>query len=302
MVGPARRRQAVAYVRRRLRLSERRACRGLMVARSSQRYRPRRPERDRGLIAELHRLGGRHPRYGYRRITALLRREGWPVNRKRVQRLWRQEGLKVPRRPRKRRRLGTIEQGASRRRATRINEVWSYDFLFDSTEDGRRLKWLPVVDEYSRENLALEVERRIAARGVIATLDRCVAGRGGPPDYIRSDNGPEFIARAVQDWIKERGFKTLYIPPGAPWENPYSESFNSRLRDEFLNVESFGSLLEAKVLGRQHREQYNNQRPHSALGDATPAEFGRRCLASVGATPLPSPDSGRDTKPEPKLS
>ncbi len=149
----------------------------------------------------------------------------------------------MPRRQRKRRRVGSSENSAQRLRATRVNEVWSYDFVFDQTEDGRRLKWLPICDEFSRESVALEVERRMDSREVIRILDAAVAERGCAPEFIRSDNGPEFIAEAVRDWIAERGFKTLYIAPGSPWENPYSESFNSRFRDEFLNRESFGSLL-----------------------------------------------------------
>jgi putative transposase len=216
--------------------------------------------------------------------AAHLRREGWRVNNKRVQRLWRLEGLKVPRRQRKLRRMGSSENGAQRRRATRINEVWSYDFVFDQTEDGRRLKWLPICDEFSRENVALEVERRMESADVIRILDAAVLERGTAPEYIRSDNGPEFIARAVQEWIAQRGFKTLYIEPGSPWENPYSESFNSRFRDEFLNRESFGSLLEAKILGKEYRKDYNHRRLHSSLDYQTPAEFAQRCVATASDT------------------
>lgn len=225
--------------------------------------------------------------------AAHLRREGWRLNNKRAQRLWRLEGLKVPRRQRKRRRMGGSENSAQRRRATRINEVWSYDFVFDQSEDGRRLKWLPICDEFSRESVALEVERRMESADVIRILDAAVLERGSAPEFIRSDNGPEFIARAVQDWIKQRGFKTLYIAPGSPWENPYSESFNSRLRDEFLNRESFGSLLEAKVLGKQHREEYNHRRLHSSLDYQTPAEFAQRCFAAACATLQPLQSSAQ---------
>jgi putative transposase len=283
MVGPERKRQAVAHVRQRLvEASERRACKALGQPRATQRYRGRRRDKDAALIAELRRISAKRPRAGYRMAAAILRREGWEVNLKRVHRLWRQEGLKVPRRVRKRRRLGSSEQSAQRQRATRINQVWSYDFIFDQSEDGRRLKWLPVVEEYSRENLALEVEREMDHRNVIAVLERLVAERGAP-EFLRSDNGSEFIAREVREWIKERGFKTLYIAPGSPWENPYSESFNSRFRDEFLNRESFVSLLEAKVLGREYRQDYNERRPHSALDYRTPAEFAQRCLAAASA-------------------
>ena len=198
------------------------------------------------------------------------------INAKRVQRLWRLEGLKVPRHQRKRQRLGSSEGGTQRLRAERVNHVWSYDFIFDQTEDGRRLKWLPICDEFSRELVALEVERRMDAKDVIRILDEAVLARGCVPEFIRSDNGPEFIALAVQDWIARRGFATLYIKPGAPWQNAYSESFNSRFRDEFLNRELFGGLTEAKVLGKQHRHWHNQQRPHSSLDDQTPAEFAQR--------------------------
>ena len=190
----------------------------------------------------------------------------------------------MPRRQRKLRRLGSSANSAQRLRATRVNEVWSYDFVFDQTEDGRRLKWLPICDEFSRESVALEVERRMESADVIRILDAAVAERGTVPDFIRSDNGPEFIAAAVQAWIRERGFKTLYIAPGSPWENAYSESFNSRFRDEFLNREAFASVLEAKVLGKEHRQRHNHQRPHSSLDYQTPVEFAQRSLAAASAT------------------
>jgi putative transposase len=283
MVGPERKRQAVLHVRRELEVSERRACTTVRQPRSTQRYRGRKREKDAALAAELRRISRERPRAGYRMAVALLRRAGMLVNAKRVQRLWRQEGLRVPCVQRKRRRLGGSENSAQRRAATRVNEVWSYDFIFDQTEDGRRLKWLPVTDEFSRQNLALEVQRRMTARDVIAVLDRLVA-QCGAPAFIRSDNGPEFIARAVQEWIAERGFGTLYIAPGSPWENPYSETFNSRFRDEFLNRESFASVLEAKVLGKEYRQDYNHHRPHSALDYQTPEEFAQRSLAAACAT------------------
>jgi len=287
MVSPERKRQAVLHLQERCHASERRACRVVNQPRATQRYRGSRRTKDAPLVAALHRVSGRRPRAGYRSVAAYLRRDGWLVNDKRVQRLWRLEGLKVPRRQRKRRRVGSSENGAQRRRATRINEVWSYDFVFDQTADGKRLKWLPICDEFSRENVALEVERRMDSSDVIRILDAAVLERGTAPKYIRSDNGPEFIARAVQKWIEQRGFKTLYIAPGSPWENPYSESFNSRFRDEFLNRESFGSLMEAKVLGKQHREDYNHHRLHSSLDYQTPAEFAQRCLAAASATLQP---------------
>jgi len=284
MVGPERKREAVVHVRHELEVSERRACTTLKQPRSTQRYRGRQRGKDAALAAELRRISAAHPRAGYRMATALLRRAGMEINSKRVQRLWRQEGLKVPRRQRKRQRLGSSEGGSQHWRAERVNHVWSYDFVFDQTEDGRRLKWLPICDEFSRELVALEVERRMEARDVIRILEAAVLERGGAPEFIRSDNGPEFIALAVQEWIARHGFKTLYIKPGSPWQNAYSESFNSRFRDEFLNRESFASVLEAKVLGKEHRYRHNHLRLHSSLDYQTPAEFAQRSLAAASAT------------------
>jgi putative transposase len=276
VVGPARKREAVAHLEGTLEVTERRACKVIVQPRSTQRYRGIRRDQDAALVAELRRISAAHPRAGYRMATALLRRAGMTINAKRVQRLWRQEGLKVPRRQRKRARLGSSEGGTQRLKAERVNHVWSYDFVFDQTEDGRRLKWLPICDEFSRELVALEVERRMEAKDVIRILDAAVVERGCAPEFIRSDNGPELIAQIVQEWIARRGFKTLYIEPGSPWQNAYSESFNSRFRDEFLNRESFASVLEAKVLGRQHRHRHNHERPHSSLDYQTPVEFARR--------------------------
>jgi len=307
VVSPERKREAVLHLQESLCASERRACRVSAQPRATQRYRGVRRDKDAPLVAALHRFSKSRPRGGYRMAAAHLRREGWVLNDKRAQRLWRMEGLKVPRHQRKRRRLGSSENSAQRRRATRVNQVWSYDFVFDQTEDGRRLKWLPICDEFSRESVALEVERRMESGDVIRILDAAVAERGTAPEFIRSDNGPEFIATAVQEWIRERGFKTLYIAPGSPWENPYSESFNSRFRDEFLNRESFRSLLEAKVLGKEHRYDYNHRRLHSSLDYQTPAEFAQRCLAAASATLQPPQGSAQlsthqPSEPEPNLS
>lgn len=284
MVSPERKREAVLHLQCTLEASERRACTVMRQPRSTQRYRGRKPHKDAALAAELRRISRERPRAGYRMATALLRRGGMRVNAKRVARLWRQEGLKVPPHQRKRQRLGSSEQGTQRLRATSINQVWSYDFVFDQTEDGRRLKWLAICDEFSRESVALEVERRMKAVDVIRILEAAVEARGVAPAYIRSDNGPEFIALAVQKWVEQRGFQTLYIAPGSPWENAYSESFNSRMRDELLNRESFASVLEAKVLGKEYRRDYNQHRPHSALGYQTPSEFAQHCLGADSAT------------------
>ena len=261
------------HVQKRFGISERRACRVLDQPRSSQRYVSTKAGKDAALVKRMVALSRENPRYGYRRMWALLRREGWVVNKKRVQRLWREADLKVPaKKVRKRRRMGDSENATTRKRANHVNHVWSYDFAMDQTEDGRRLKVMPVVDEYSRECLALQMERSITARDVVETLDRLFTERG-EPDYIRSDNGPEFIAEAVKKWLAACGVKTLYIEPGAPWENAYSETFIGRLRDELLDGEMFASVKEAKVLAKDYRDHYNNSRPHGALGYLTPAEF-----------------------------
>jgi putative transposase len=228
-------------------------------------------------------LSRENPRYGYRRVWAMLRREGWPVNKKRVHRLWRAQGLKVPQKQRKRRRLaeGKSENGCARRKAEHKDHVWSYDFVMDQTEDGRRLKMMPVVDEYTRECLTIEVQRSITAEDVVGTLKHLFEERG-EPSYIRSDNGPEFIAVAVKRWLEACGVKTLYIEPGSPWENAHSETFIGRFGDELLKRELFTTVLEAKVLVGGYRVHYNCERPHSALGYRTPAEFAASC-EPVGA-------------------
>jgi transposase InsO family protein len=261
-----------------LKVSERRACRAFGWSRSSHRYVGQRADGEQRLVRRLLALSRAHPRYGYRRITALLRAEGWRVNRKRVRRLWRREGLKVPRKQRKRRRLGCSANGATRRRANHRNHVWSYDFIEDQTANGKRLKMLPIVDEFTRECLTIEVERSMTAQDVVETLEYLFELRGAP-EFLRSDNGPEFIAQAVKDWLASAAVGTLYIEPGSPWENAYSETFNSRFRDELLNREVFDTLVEAKVLTEDYRLEYNHRRPHSALGYRTPAAFAAACAA-----------------------
>lgn len=251
--------------------------------RSTQRYLAQPSEEEQQLVKEIHDLARSHPRFGYRRITALLRRAGWAVNRKRVQRLWRQEGLRVPKKQRKKRRLGSSANACTRRKATRPNQVWTWDFVFDRTEDGRPLKFLTVVDEFTRECLALPVDRHFTARDVVAVLAELVALRGAP-EFIRSDNGPEFIAQAIRDWLARAGIATAYIAPGSPWENAYSETFNGKLRDELLARELFLSVTEARHLADRFRVEYNTQRPHSSLGYKTPAEFAAACGPSGSAT------------------
>lgn len=281
------RRQAVRQLQQTFGVSQRRACRVLGQPRSTQRQTAKPSEEEERLVGRMLELVRRHPRWGYRRITVLLRREGWRVNRKRVYRLWRKEGLKVPRKQRKKRRLGHSGNSCVRRPAQHKDHVWTWDFLHDRTSDGRPLKWLTLIDEYTRECLALEVDRGMTAEAVKRVLAGVVRERGVPV-HIRSDNGSEFIACAIRGWMTAAGLETLYIAPGAPWENGYAESFNSKVRDELLNAEAFGSVLEAKVLAKEWRQEYNHVRPHSSLGYRTPAEFGEMC---------PRPDSatlGRD--------
>jgi transposase InsO family protein len=264
-------------------VSERRACRVLDQPRTSQRYQAQPRDDEAALVKRILELVREHPRYGYRLITAKLRQEGWHVNAKRVYRLWRREGLKVPQKKRKRRRLGRSENACHRRRAERRDHVWCWDFIFDRTTGGSQLKWLSIEDEYTRESLALKVDRSITSEDVIDTLAELFAMRG-VPGYIRSDNGPEFIARAIQRWLDQVEVETLYIEPGAPWENGYAESFHSRFRDEFLATEAFESLAEARPLTAAWRDDYNHYRPHSSLGYLTPVEFAARCCSSVRPT------------------
>ncbi len=258
-------------------ISERRACRVLQQPRASQRYAKRRADDEEALIARIVALASRFGRYGYRRITALLRQEGWSVNHKRVERLWRQEGLRVPTKQPKRGRLWLADGSLVRRRAERPDDVWSYDFVFERTADGRPLKLLVVVDEYTRECLAIVVARRLTSIEVLACLAELFVRRAVPA-HIRSDNGPEFAAKAVRHWLERVGVQTLFIEPGSPWENGYVESFNGKLRDECLNRERFDTLLEAQILIEQWRLQYNHIRPHSSLGYRPPAPSARPAL------------------------
>jgi transposase InsO family protein len=240
------------------------------------------------------------PRYGYRRIWALLKREGWTVNRKRVYRLWRREGLKVPQKARKKRHLGHSANGCARRRAEHPDHVWAWDFIFDRTTRGRPLKWLSIVDEYTRECLALVVARNLTAEDVLDVVAELFVVRG-VAGYLRSDNGPEFIAQALRRWLEWTHAQTLYIAPGAPWENGYAESFHSRLRDELLNVEEFANLAEARILAERWQSEYNHRRPHSALGYRTPAEFAAACRKCRFATLNGTCDTPEKEEPLPLL-
>ena len=222
------------------------------------------------LTARIVALAGEYGRYGYRRITAMLRAEGWAVNHKRVERIWRQEGLKVPMKQPKRRRLWLNDGSCVRRRAEYRNHVWSYDFVMDRTHDGRAIRMLTIVDEYTRECLAIDVARRHNSQDVLYRLGELFVHRGSPV-YIRSDNGPEFTAKAVREWLSRVSVQTLFIEPGSPWENGYIESFNGKLRDELLDGEIFYTLIETQVLIERWRREYNWKRPHSSLGYRPPA-------------------------------
>jgi transposase InsO family protein len=229
-------------------------------------------ERDQELMNRMRQLAGENPTYGYRMIWALLRREGLTVNRKRVHRLWKAAGLKVVRARPERERTGSGENACSVSRAEYPNHVWTYDFTFDATSDGRKLKFLVVMDEYTRLCLRIEVGRSMTAKTVVRTLAELVQIHG-EPGALRSDNGSEFTAGVVRQWLEAGGIETRYIEPGSPWENGYAESFNSRFREDFLNRETFGSLAEAQVMTEKHRLKHNHHRPHSSLGYKTPAEF-----------------------------
>ncbi len=257
-------------MRHKLRVSERRACRVLKQHRSTQRKLPKGRADEKRLVADMIEMARQYGRYGYRRIAALLRDAGWQVNDKRVERLWRREGLKVPMKQPKKGRLWLNDGSCVRLRPEHRNHVWSYDFVHCRTDDGKAFRTLNVIDEYSRECLAIRVDRKLNSSDVIDVLSDLFIMRG-VPSYIRSDNGPEFIAVAVQDWINAVGAKTAYIEPGSPWENGYCESFNARYRDEFLNGEVFYNLKEAQILIEEWRKHYNTKRPHSALGHKPPA-------------------------------
>ena len=284
-MSPERRRRTVAEVRRSLgpdQVSERRACRVLGQPRGTQRYTQRRPADEQKLLVEMRRIARRRPRFGSPRIYDRLRNRGWIVNHKRVERLWSQEGMQVPRKQQKRRRLprGGSENSCVRKRALRPNHVWSYDFVEDRTERGRKLRMLVVIDEFTRESLAIEVAWSFTARQVVEVLQYVFAVRGAP-EHIRSDNGPEFVAREVTRWLDQADVKTLFIAKASPWENGYVESFNSRFRDELLDRELFLGLEDARWIVDRWRLDFNHHRPHSSLEYQTPAEFAARCAASA---------------------
>jgi putative transposase len=251
-------------------VTERRACRVLGQARTTQRRQPRPADDEESLSGDVVSLAGEFGRYGYRRITALLHGLGWQVNHKRVERIWRREGLKVPQKQPKRGRLWLNDGSCIRLRPQRLNHVWSYDFVLARTHDGRPVRLLCLIDEFSRECLAIQAARKLTSHDMIELLAEQFVLRGAP-EYIRSDNGPEFTAKRVREWLGHAGVKTLFIEPGSPWENGYCESFNGKLRDELLDGEIFYSLKEVQILTEQWRRQYNTLRPHSSLGYRPPA-------------------------------
>jgi putative transposase len=268
------------HIQQKLGVSERRACRVLNQPRSVQRHKSESFGKEDILRSDIVRLAGAYGRYGYRRITALLRAEGWIVNHKRVERIWREEGLRVPAKQPKRGRLYLNDGSCIRLRPSFKNHVWSYDFVYDRLHSGKKIRILTVIDEFTRKCISIRVGSSIKSSDVLDTLSTLFITEG-VPDYIRSDNGSEFTAKALREWLESIGVKTAYIEPGSPWENGYNESFNGKLRDELLNREIFYSLKEAKVLIEQWRRHYNEVRPHSSLGYRPPAP---QTIVSVNKT------------------
>ncbi len=286
-------------------VSERRSCALVGIGRSSYHYVPH-PRDDAWLAERLQKLAKKDGRYGYRRAWASLRRQGHRINHKRVERIWRAEGLSLKKRKgRKRRRSGASVLC----RAEHPNHVWTYDFIHDSCLSGHKLKMLTVVDEFTRECLAIETGRSIRAQKVMDVLEGLCATHASPA-FLRSDNGPEFIAGTLQQWLAQEETQTLYIDPGSPWQNAYGESFHSRFRDECLNVELFATVAEAKVVIEQWRRHYNQERPHSSLGYLTPAEFKAAWKAANGngqglglphCGPPDGPEKGQSSVPGPSV-
>jgi len=264
-------------------VSERRACKVISQPRMTQRYKTKQRDKDKALTRQIKEFAKRHKRYGYRMITAKLRQAGWIVNHKRVQRIWQKEGLQVPYRRRFKKAKGNSENSCAVKKASFPNHVWTYDFMSDQTEDGRKLKLLTVLDEFTRESPAIEVGRSIRAQDVISVLEYLFMVRG-VPKFIRSDNGPEFIADSIKKWLTQKHVGTLCIEPGSPWENGYIESFNGKLRDDVLNRQVFYSVREAKVIVEDWRLEYNNHRPHSSLGYIPPGAFAASCNPPGSAT------------------
>ena len=308
MVSVPARRSQVAYATGQG-LSQRRACTLIKVGRSALTYRSRKAQKDAPVLTRMAELSAQYPRYGYRRIAIFLGRDGHKMSFGRAHRLWQQAKLQVPRkRPRKR-----IATGRPRPKTpTGANQVWSYDFVFDACANGQQLKCLTVTDEWTKEGLAIEVDGRIRSGRVIEVLSRLVSERGAPL-YLRSDNGPEFVSRALLKWVVGQGIETALIDPGKPWQNGLAESFNGKFRDECLSLEWFRSRAEAKAVIETWRRHYNEVRPHSSLGYLTPAAFAakirnaapadvtERTAAALGSLRAPLrhieiPQGGRQTR------
>ncbi len=291
MVTPTQQRAAAGHLKETYQVSERRAGQVLGRPRSTLRYRPRERSQEAPLVKAIRRLARKHPRYGYRRIYVLLERGGWQVNLKRVHRLWRELQLQRPVRRRKAKKLGpkpgTSANSCVNQPAQFKNDVWTYDFVADRTVSGGTLKWLTLVDEYTRECLALHVAGAVTGADVRRVLGR-VVGRRGAPTKIRSDNGSEFICAALTRWLPEKGTKSIPVAAASPWENGFSESFNSRFRDEFLEMEEFETVPDAKEKGEWFRREYNTVRPHSSLDYKTPKQFSDECDHGMHGQPSKS--------------
>lgn len=270
MVSPSQKRRAAKHLVHEMKTSVRKACVVVGITPSSYYYNKITGEFEKRLIKELHILAKKHPRFGYRRMTMMLNRTGWNVNKKRIQRLMRTEGLKITKKAKKRKRQGnsTVELQT----ANHPNHVWSWDFIFDRLENGGALKFLVIMDEYTKQILRIRTAKNITSNDVIQDMMKLI-NTHGRPEFIRSDNGPEFIAKALAKWLETFEIGTIYIEPGSPWENPYIESFNSKFRDECLNREMFTCLLEARVIVNDFADEYNEIRPHSSLDYMTPTEF-----------------------------
>src|SRR5688500_8101018 len=301
--SPRARRACIEHVRRELSVSERRACAALGQHRSTQHKVPQGRDDEERLTADIIELARQYGRYGYRKVAELLRRDGWLINDKRVERIWRREGLKVPAKQPKRARLWLNDGSCIRLRAEHRNHVWSYDFVEDRTHEGRRVRMLNIIDEFTHECLAIRVARRLKSIDVIDALSDLFILRG-VPGHIRSDNGPEFIAKAVQDWIAAVGARTAYIERGSPWENGFFESFNARLRDELLDGEIFYTLREAQIVIESWRRHYNTVRPHASIGYRAPAPevFIPALAAWPAAQPRPAPPAMPTLAPTPTLN
>jgi len=295
-LSPARRREAVERLEQTHTVSERRACTVTGQYRSTQRYAPKAPREECILLREMTRLVKGNPRSGCRMITAFLRADGWRVNYKRVHRIWKREGFKVPRKARKKRAVGVSSNACDKRIAIAKDDVWTWDFIHDRLMDGRALKSLVIVDEYTRECLALDMRRSFTGSDVVDVLSQLMGGRG-VPKHIRSDNGSEFIAKEVQKWLDTFDVEALYIEPGAPWQNGYIESFNGRVRDEFLEMNYFTTVNEARQLAQIWKEHYNTKRPHSSLNYMPPQTFAERCRVP-GSTSLRSAPPAPQQQPK----